>query len=204
MLKMKTTVAAAVIFGLVSVPSHAQLSQYSTRSLLQKKIYYVSEGKIGEADFWALHFGDHGIKMMKYFPGDGKIEIDANVNFSLLSSAYIEGAGYSSRGKIQAAAELAVMDGDSVTNIEIDSIDYVTNYGRQVKLSGGEETDLILYAEDMNRLIVKRMQLRQFYYDKTYGELKHDKDIPISAFAFSKQGAFRALKALQTLEKGQN
>lgn len=173
----------------------AQYGQYSSRSLLEKHIYYVNNGKIESCKFWSLYLGDHESKVPKYFPGEGDVVLDANVNYNLLSSGYVEGQGFSSRGKVRTDGRFGVAVGDSVKPLPLDSIDYVYFYGRRVKPVGKEETDLILHTAGMNRLTVKRMLLRKFRYDKTYGELKPDGDVPIQAFSFTKKGAAQALAA---------
>ncbi len=189
-----------MIVTLALTAGFAQYGQYSSRSLLEKKLYYVKDGKIGTASFWALYLGNHEAKISKYFPGKGDVKLNAQVNFSLLSSAYIEGKGYSSKGKVDVAADFAVPGSDSTRGIILDNIDYVYLHGRKVKPVEGEATNLILRAEGTNNLVVKRLLLREFRYDKTYNELKFAEDIPIEAFSFTKAGAQRALAAMKNAQ----
>jgi hypothetical protein len=196
-MRRHVTLAGLIIIMLMSA-GFAQYGQYSTRSLLEKKIFYVNtDGKIGTASFWALYLGDHSAVIPKHIPGKGEVPIDAQVNFSLLSSGYIEGKGYSSKGKIDAAADFAVSGPDSTVGLDLEEIDYVYTYGRKVKPADAEATDLILRAEETNNLTIKRMLLREFRYDKTYNELKFAEDIPIKAFSFTKAGAQRAAAAMR-------
>lgn len=192
----KSLILSGLIILTTTISTFAQYGQYSSRSLLKKTIYYVSGGKIGSAEFWALHLGNHEVKLAKKFPGEGIVPLDAQINFSLLSSGYIEGKGYSSRGKIEASAHLGTIVNDSVQDLVIDSIDYVSQNGRKIKMVDGEPTVMILHTENDNRKVIREMLLREFYFDKVYSELKFKKDIPIQAFSFSKAGAQRALKAL--------
>ncbi len=191
----KLTICGMIILA-TTISVFAQHGQYSSRSLLEKTIYYVSNGKIGTTKFWALHLGSHDVKLAKKFPGEGIVPLNAQINFSLLSSGYIEGKGYSSRGKIDASANLGIITDDTVKEIQLDSIDYVTQNGRMVKPINGERTTLIIHTENDNRKVIRELLLREFYYDKAYDELKFKEDVKIQAFAFTKAGAQRALKAL--------
>ncbi|MFP4418257.1 MAG: hypothetical protein ACOC4C_05260 [Fibrobacterota bacterium] len=195
-MRKSTLLMCSICIFTIAFGALAQYGQYSSRSLLKKKIYYVSGGKIGTAEFWALHLGSHDVKLAKEFPGEGTIDVDASINFSLLSSGYIEGKGYSERGKITASAQLAQIVGEDAKDIEMDSIDFVTANGRKVKTLNGEAGTLVLHAENDNRKVIRQMLLREFYYDKAFSELKFDKDFPIQAFSFTKAGAQKALKAL--------
>ncbi|MBD3317683.1 MAG: hypothetical protein GF344_18000 [Chitinivibrionales bacterium] len=188
-------VALVCVYG-----AGAQYGQYSSRALLEKKIYYVKDGTIGQCAFWSLYLGDHESKVPMHVAGEGEVIVDANVNYNLMSSGYIEGHGYSSRGKVTTRGKFGVTEGDGVLPIPLDSIDYVSSYGRRVKPLGREDTTLILIAAGMNNLHIRRLLLRKFRYDKQYGELKPDGDIPIEAFSFTKKGAARALAAQKTKE----
>jgi len=193
---MRRIVALTLFFTVLVIPGTAQYGQYSSRALLEKKIYYVSDGKVGTSDFWALHLGKHSAPLRKYYPGEGEVIVNSEVNFSLLSSSYIEGVGYSSKGKIQAEAEFALAAGDSSTEIPLDSIGYVYKWGRMVKPVGEEAATLLLRDESGNAHTIKRMTLRKFVFNKEMGELKFDADIPVSAFSFTKSGINEARKIM--------
>jgi hypothetical protein len=144
--------------------------------------------------FWSLYLGKHTCSLVKEYPGEGNVTISAEMNFNFLSSLYIEGKGFSNRGKMDAEAKFAVSDADTVKVIEPEQIEYIAEFGGKIKYSGSEMTDLILLAQS-NRLTVNRMLLRSFYMDKETKDLKSDKDIAIKAFAFSKDDLARAMKA---------
>jgi len=187
------TVLCSIVVSFAAGVS-AQYGPYASRGLLEKKLYYVDEeGKTGMCSFWSMHLGKHSCNLVKEFPGEGKVTLAAEVNFNFLSSLYIEGKGYSNRGKVDAEAKFAVADGDSLKTIEPEQIEFVTDYGAQVKYSGGELTGLILLSQD-NRLSINRLLVRSFYMDKETKELKADKDIAIKAFAFSKEDLAKAIK----------
>ncbi len=194
-----SVIISIILFVVISVS--AQYSQYSQRSLLEKKVFYVANNKIGSAKFWALPLGKFDCTLNRYFPGEGKINIAAAMNFSLLSSGYIEGTGYGERGKATGEAQFAIQDGDSIKPLELGDISYVFDRGKQVKLRDGTTHPLILNCE-INNLTIRRMSIMIWFYDKKFGELKHSKDVPlISAFSFTKEGALRALKANKAIKK---
>ncbi len=183
------------------VCTFSQYSQYSTRSLLEKKIYYVANGKISSASFWALPLGKFDCTLYRYFPGEDKVNIEAAVNFSLLSSGYVEGSGYGERGKTTAEAQFAIQEGDSVKILELGEIDYIYDNGKMVKPKNGAAQPLILSCE-VNNMTIRRMKIMIWLYNKKYKELKHSKDIDmIRAFSFTKNGAIQALKAQKSLKK---
>ena len=192
-----TRFRSIVLLSVISIClfSLAQHGVYSTRSLLEKKIFYVAEGKIGTCSFWSLHLGKFDCTLNRYFAGEGDVDIKGSLNFALLSSAYIEGSGYGERGKMGGEGHFAIADGDTIRVIELGDIDYVYQSGRMVKMRNGDDQPLILSCEK-NRHTIKRMKIMIWSYDKKYKELKHFKDIDmITAFSFTKEGAYRALRA---------
>jgi hypothetical protein len=193
---MRYAVLTAVsIVMFMPVKTTAQYGQYSSRGLLEKKIYYADEsGKVGMCSFWSLHLGKHSCKLTKTFPGEGNVSIDAEVNFNFLSSLYIEGKGYSSRGKVDAEAKFAVLEPEGgLKVIEPEQIESVSEYGNKIKTTGMETTALILLSQE-NRLTVNHMLIRIFVMDKETKDLKADKDVVIKAFAFSKEELAKALQ----------
>jgi hypothetical protein len=154
----------------------AQYELLSQRSLLEKKIYYIADGKIGVADYWSLPLGKFDCTLRRYFPGEDTVPIQASVNFALLSSGYIEGSGYGTRGKTGAEGQFIIQSGDTARVLDITDIDYVYLSGGMVKPLTGEAAPLILRAEqDANRFTVRRMQILIWRFDTTFKELKHVK-----------------------------
>lgn len=177
----------------------SQFAQYSQRSLLEKKIYYVANGKVASANYWSLPIGSFPVTLNRRFPGEGNIDVEAEVNFSALSSGYIEGSGYGARGKIGSEAQFAIMDADTVKDLDFNDIDYVYASGDMVKPKKGDTQPLILSCE-VNKLTIKNMKIMIWRYDKKFSELKHSKDIDrITAFSFTKDGAYRAVKAQRSV-----
>ncbi len=173
----------------------AQYGQYSTRSLLEKRVYYVANGKIGSAKYWSLPVGKFDCTLRRYFAGEDTVSVNAAVNFALLSSGYIEGRGYGDRGKTSAEAVFAILDGDTLKELDLEDIDYVYQNGGMIKPRKSAACPLIMKCE-VNQLTIRRMQIMIWSYDKKFHELKHFKDINgVTAFSFTKEGAYRALKA---------
>lgn len=194
MVKMYSCIASIVVVMSLPLMVSAQYGQFGSRGLLEKKMFYVDEdGKTGMCSFWSLNLGAHACKLENEYPGEGRIVVDAKVNFNFLSSMYVEGKGYSKRGKIDTDAKFAVADGEGVTIIEPEQIDYVANYGKIVKPDSSAPTALILVAQK-NQCTINRMLLRVFVYDNTLKELKFDKDVAIKAFAFSKESLQKVSK----------
>jgi hypothetical protein len=195
-MKIGTTffITILVIFAL-KITTFAQYGQYSSRSLLEKKIYFIANGKIKTCNYWSLPLGRYDCTLNRYFAGEGKIDVQATLNFTMLSSGYVEGHGYGTKGKIGSEAKFAYENGDSLTSISLKDIDYVYDSGRTVKLKNNPECPLILSCE-ANKLIIRNMKIMIWIYDKKFHELKHKKDVDnVTAFSFTKEGATRALRA---------
>jgi hypothetical protein len=172
--------------------SFAQYGELSIRSLLEKKIYFLADGKVGNADYWSIPLGTFDCKLSRPFPGEGKVEFSANLNFSLISSGYIEGNGYGSRGKTNAEGYFVIDDGDSVKQLDFNDIDYIYDYGNRVVLSDGKEHKLYVYCEG-NKNEPYGLQIMIWNYNKKFSELKHFKDFKdLSAFSFTKSGFAKA------------
>lgn len=191
-IRLRSIVLLSVIS--VCIWAFAQYGIYTARSLLEKRVYYVANGKMGTCSFWSLHLGKFDCTLNRYFAGEGNVDIEGTLNFALLSSAYIEARGYGARGKMGAEGQFAVEDGDSVRILDLSEIDYVYDSGKMVKIKNDKACPLILTCEK-NRHRILRMKIMIWTYDKKYKELKHFKDIDmVTAFSFTKEGAYRALK----------
>lgn len=176
--------------------SFAQYGQFQTRSLLEKKVYYIYNGKIESSKYWSIPLGTFEVTLKKKFPGEGIVSFGANINFALLSSGYIEGNGYGERGKTSASANYAVEDGDSLKLLEFSDIEYVYMSGQKVKLKNKKEVQPLYIKCEDNKVQSKKISIMLWRYDNYFKELKHDKDIDrITGFAFTKEAALKALKA---------
>ena len=175
-------------------------SAIDARSILEKKMYYIKDNKIGVCKFWSLYLGNHQISLMKKFPGEQLAPLETSLNLSLVSSGYIEGHGFSDRGKVESGADFYFKPatGDSGRAVPvIDSIDFVAQYGDVTRLVNGEKGILMLDVEGSEPIYPKSFKLRIYKMVNEYGaeSLRTKAEIPISGFSFTKAGIQRALKA---------
>jgi hypothetical protein len=164
------------------------------RSLLERKMYYSSGGKAGECKFWAVYLGSHECTLRRKFPGEDTTAVDANMNFSILSSGYIEGNGFGDRGKIDCLAEFAIRTGETSRRLPIDSIAYIYGGGTRIKTVHGERGDFVIDVEGQ-LLVPTTFRLRNYKLTDYYGEeiLKDTQEIPLDAVAFRKEGLRAAM-----------
>ena len=176
------------------------------RNILEKKMYYLSnESKSGEARFWVVYLGNFDCKINRKFPGEPEQSIDASMNIQYLSSGYLEGNGYSAKGKVDCLPTMLLTNENGEKSFNADSIDYVYDYGRKVRLITGEEGSFIINVEGVKKES-KKFLMREYKLTKLYGEeiLKEGStETPLAAFAYSKEGLARAKSAQAKLESNQ-
>ncbi len=167
------------------------------RSIIEKKMYYVDVNKkVVETKFWAIFLGTHDCTIKRTFPGEGEVTFDASINFQLLSSGYIEGNGYSAKGKVQSLPGMLMINDAGEHKVELDSIDYIYDWGTKVVLKNGQRGEFFINAEGTPKM-AKKFLLREFKLVDYFGEkiLKEGaEDVQIIAFSFTKEGAMRAAK----------
>jgi hypothetical protein len=192
-MKMSRIVMLAAVFAVAAAPL------CFGRSILEKKMYYLDNtGKIGEAKYWTVFLGLHEVTLTRKYPGEEPQPVTGNMNLSLLSSGYIEGNGYSARGKIDCLPTMKMRSEQGVKNISLDSIACIYEYGNKVLLVTGEAGDFIIDAEGQP-VTAKRFQLSEFVLKNVDGEkelkpLSADK--PIRAIAFTKEAILKAQKGI--------
>ena len=196
MAKSLKVLMLTIAFTFTSLFAQSGMGQYQTRSLLEKKIFYVYNNKIVSAKYWSIPLGLYPVKLTKRFPGEGMVAFEAEINFALLSSGYIEGTGYGERGKATASANFAVSEGDTLRLVEFSEIDYVYLDGKKIKLKKSSISEQLFIKCEKNELNVKKMGIMLWNFNEQFKELKHSKDVDrVVAFAFTKEAALRALKA---------
>lgn len=192
----------SVLFCSISLLLLAATSGFA-RNILEKKIQYInSNGKIGQARFWVVFLGNFEVKLTKKFPGEGEQQIDASVNYQIISSGYIEGNGYCAKGKIDHKPAMVISNANGEKKIDLDSIDYIYDFGAKVTLLNGETGDFFMDV-DGTKLSPKKFLMREYTLTNYYGEeiLKEGStEIPLSALALTKEGIARAQKAQAKLE----
>jgi hypothetical protein len=173
-----------------------QMEIYQSRTLLEKTLYYVSQGKIGQCKYWSLHLGRHDVVLRRKFPGEDTIDLQASMNLALISSGYISGNGYSAKGKVDCLTGFFFADEDTSFSLPLDSIEYAYQNLNMVKTNRGAVGYLRV---DVEGKLVRPKSLLLTIYKMVdhYGEkvLRKSADINISAFAHTKEGIRKALAA---------
>jgi hypothetical protein len=197
---MRRFYIAALSFLLLAV------SASYARNILEKKMFYLSNtGKTGMAKFWVIYLGNFDCKLNRKFPGEPEQRIDASMNLQYLSSGYIEGNGYSAKGKVDCLPTMWISNEKGERMISSDSIDFIYDYGRKVQMIDGENGTFIINVEGDKRES-KKFLMREYKMQMYFGEeiLKEgSEETPLAAFAYSKEGLARAQKAQAKLDGNQ-
>jgi hypothetical protein len=117
----------------------------------------------------------------------------------VLSSGYIEGSGYTAKGRVDCTATFVIDTGAGTVKLPVDSIEYVFASAAKVKPRGGKVCDLAMDVEGNKVPNVKTMLLTKYklVVDVDERNLKPLGDVNVTFFAFSKS----ALAAVQKAEK---
>jgi ABC-type amino acid transport substrate-binding protein len=173
----------------------------SAKSLLEKALYFINPttSKVDSAKYWKVFVGSYPATLQRKFPGEEMATVQTDLNLTLLSSGYVEGYGYSNKGRIDCEAVL-FSDSAATQKISFDSIEYVYNGGQNVKMKNKPSTSLYLDVEGNRVTIYKGLLLTRYRLTIVDEDrnLKPAGDATITFFAFSKQ----ALLAAQKADKG--
>jgi len=202
---MSRIVRISILFAmLLAVTAGAVFSQGAV-GMLERKAWYVDEDKkTGQVLFWRIFLGDYNnVKLRRTFHGHGEIDVEAGMNFQLFSAGYIEGNGASARGRVSAHPMMRIRVGDEVTEIKIDNVDYIYDYGTKVAMKDGRKGDFFFYLHPEGTLMVpRRFQLTEFKLTKGTGEMSEIRDrMPIVAIAFSQDATRKAAQEPVTEEE---
>lgn len=184
-------VAAAVLVSAASAPA---------KSLLEKSIYWISpaNGKIDSTKYWKMFIGKYeAVTLVRKFPGEDSLPVNADINLMVLSSGYIEGSGYTAKGRVDCTATFVIDTGAGAVKLPVDSIEYVFAGGAKVKPRGGKVYDCALDIEGNKAPGIKTMLLTKYklVVDADERNLKPLGDVNITFFAFSKSALAAAQKA---------
>jgi hypothetical protein len=162
------------------------------RSILERKVFYVNTvtGKSGLAKFWVVFLGTHEVTLTRKYPGEEPQKVSGNMNLQLLSSGYIEGNGYSTKGKLECLPVMKMKNDKGITQISIDSIDCIYDFGGKVRTLKGETGEFIVDCEGL-MITPTKFLMREYKMTNYYGEeiLKEgSEEIKVSAIAFTKEG----------------
>jgi hypothetical protein len=192
-----------VLAGLLLV---AAASVCPARSLLGRKMYYLNSitNKTGEAKYWFVYLGQLECTLNRKYPGEEMQSVTGNMNLSLLSSGYIEGTGYSAKGKIDCTPTMTLKNDKGQRTIDLDSIDCIFDYGQKVRTISGDAGDLLIDIEGQPKTAIRFALTEYAMVTSSDGERELKKtgdDIPLAAIAFSREGIARAIKGMQAKPK---
>jgi hypothetical protein len=170
------------------------------RSILNRKMFYLNSvtNKVAEAKYWFVYLGQLDCTLDRKYPGEDMQKVTGSMNLSLLSSGYIEGSGYSAKGKIDCMPGMKIKNDKGERFITIDSIDCIFEFGQKVRTISGDVGDFIIDVEGQPKTAI-RFLLTEYRMVTTDGEGELKKiadDVPLSAIAFSKEGITRAVQGI--------
>lgn len=194
--KLSRIVIIAGLFFVAAAPL------VSARSILERKMLYLSaDNKTGETSYWFVFLGQHDCTLSRKYPGEGTVQVTGAMNLSLLSSGYIEGNGYSEKGKIDCLPTMKLKNEKGERAITIDSIDIIYEYGQKVRMTDGTEGDFIIDVEGQPKS-AKRFILTSYKMVDVDGEKElktSGADTPLYGIAFGKEGLDRIKKILSAV-----
>jgi hypothetical protein len=176
--------------------------QANAKSLLEKPIYFVNpdNGKVDSCKYWKIYIGSFpSVTLVRKFPGEDSLPVNSDLNLTILSSGYIEGYGYTRKGRVDCMASFVIDTGSGTVKLPVDSVEFVTAGGDKVKPRNMKLCNLALDVEDNKLPGIKKLLLTKYklVIDVDERNLKPQGDVNITFFAFSKS----ALAAAQKAEK---
>jgi len=185
-----TAVAVAICCG----------GQAQAKSLLEKSIYFVNpeNGKVDSCKYWKVYLGAfQAVTLVRKFPGEDSLPVNSDLNLTILSSGYVEGYGYTRKGRVDCMASFVIDTGSGAVKLPVDSVEYVIAGGEKVKPRGMKLFDLALDVEGNKLPGIKKLLLTKYklVIDADERNLKPMGDVNITLFAFSKAALSAAVKA---------
>ncbi|HMD67526.1 MAG TPA: hypothetical protein VKF42_01520 [Chitinivibrionales bacterium] len=172
----------------------------SAKSLLEKSIYFVNpqSGKIDSTKYWKIYIGKYpSITLVRKFPGEDSLPVNADINLTVLSSGYIEGYGYTRKGRVDCMASFMIDTGTGAIKLPVDSIEYLFAGGTMAKPRGMKVCSVNIDVEGNNVQGVREMLLTKYklVVDADERNLKPLGDANVELFGFSKAAFMAAEKA---------
>ena len=169
------------------------------RTLLEKKIFFMNPATKGidSCSYWKIYLGTYSLSIKDNEYDTAAIPYEANVNLTLFSSGYIDGAGYGQNGKITCLGKFATDSAGTVINLNFDSIDYIYKNGLSVRYHQLPPANVFV-AIGQNRLVLKKKMTLTKYKSSGEDEIRNltsTGEVPVTFFAFSKVGYLDAVKA---------
>jgi hypothetical protein len=174
--------------------------QAGAKSLLEKSIYFINpqSGKIDSCKYWKLYIGTfQSVTLVRKFPGEDSLPVNSDLNLTILSSGYIEGYGYTRKGRVDCMASFVIDTGAGAIKLPVDSVEFVAAGGEKIKPRGMKLCDLALDVEGNKLPGIRKLLLTKYklVVDADERNLKPLGDLNITLFAFSKSALSAAQKA---------
>ena len=121
---------------IVSAAALCAVGQANAKSLLEKSIYFVNpeSGKTDSCKYWKIYIGTfQAVTLVRKFPGEDSLPVNSDLNLTILSSGYIEGYGYTRKGRVDCMASFVIDTGTGAIKLPVDSIEFVAAGGEKVK-----------------------------------------------------------------------
>jgi hypothetical protein len=172
----------------------------SAKSLLEKSIYFINpaNGKTDSSKYWKIYIGSFpSITLVRKFPGEDSLPVNSDLNLTVLSSGYVEGYGYTKKGRVDCLASFVIDTGAGAIKLPVDSIEFVFAGGEKVKPKNMKVCDLAIDVEGNKVPGIQKLMLTKYklVIDVDERNLKPLGDVNITLFAFSKSTLAAAQKA---------
>jgi hypothetical protein len=176
----------------------------NAKSLLEKTVFFFNPdlNKIDSAKYWTVFLGSYSSTLERKFPGEEPQKVTCDLNFNLLSSGYVEGYGMSRKGRIDCEGAMMAEGGSANQKVALDSVDYVFDNARSIKMKNGPTLSFYLDVEGNKIMLHKKLTLKKFRLQIIDEDrnLKPAGDVEVTWFAFSKAAAIAAQKADKAAE----
>ncbi len=175
-------------------------SAAGAKSLLEKSIYFINPktGKIDSTKYWKIFIGKYqSITLVRKFAGEDSLPVNCDLNLTIMSSGYIEGYGYTRKGRVDCMASFVIDTGSGAIKLPVDSIEYMFAGGAKVKPRGMRVADAAIDVEGNKITGVKEMTLTKYklVVDADERDLKPLGDFEVDFFGFSRSALAAAQKA---------
>jgi hypothetical protein len=170
----------------------------SAKSLLEKKIFFFNQaGKVDSSVYWTIFLGSYPATLERKFPGEDSTPVNTDLNLTLVSSGYIEGYGYTRKGRVDCMGGFMTDSSGTISKAAVDSIDFMINNATQAKIKAKGVVKVFVDLEGNKITLSKPLTLKKFKLVVVEDDrnLKPAGDETVTFFAFSKPALFAAQKA---------
>jgi hypothetical protein len=170
----------------------------SAKSLLEKKIFFLNQaGKADSSVYWKIFLGSYQATLERKFPGEDTMPVNTDLNLTLLSSGYIEGYGYTRKGRVDCMGMFMTDSSGTIQKVPTDSMEFMIHEATQAKIKGKSMVKVFVDLEGTKITLSKPLTLTKYKLVVVDEErnLKPAGDEAVTFFAFSKPALLIAQKA---------